>query len=116
LEGAVDTATFLVFVRDLLIPTLRPGDIVLLDNLSCHKTDAVRLAIEAVGARLLFLPPYSPDFSPIEQAFSKLKTHWRRARAQSFSDLLAALRHALDSISVTDALGFFCTAGFLNIS
>ena len=115
LEGAVNTAAFLVFVRDLLVPTLRPGDIVLMDNLSCHKTDAVRLAIEAVGAHVLFLPPYSPDFSPIEQAFSKLKAGLRRLRPQSLSDLLTALGHALDSISVNDALGFFCSAGFLNI-
>ena len=116
LEGAVNTAAFLVFVRDLRVPTLRPGDIVLMDNLSCHKTDAVRLAIEAVGAHVLFLPPYSPDFSPIEQAFSKLKAGLRRLRPQSLSDLLTALGHALDSISVNDALGFFCSAGFLNIA
>jgi transposase len=116
LEGAVNTTAFLVFIRDLLVPTLRSGDIVLMDNLSCHKTDAVRLAIEAVGAQVLFLPPYSPDFSPIEQAFSKLKAALRRLRPQSFLDLLSALRQALDSISVKDALGFFCSAGFLNIT
>lgn len=116
LEGAVNTAAFLVFIRDLLVPTLRSGDIVLMDNLSCHKTDAVRLAIEAVGARVLFLPPYSPDFSPIEQAFSKLKAGLRRLRPQSLPQLLTALLQALDSISVNDALGFFCTAGFLNIT
>lgn len=114
-EGAVNTAVFLVFVRDLLVPTLRAGDIVLMDNLSCHKTDAVRLAIEAVGACVLFLPPYSPDFSPIEQAFSKLKAGLRRLRPQSLPDLLIALHQTLDSISVNDALGFFCNAGFLNI-
>lgn len=116
LEGAVNTAAFLTFIRDLLVPTLRPGDIVVLDNLSPHKAVAVRQVVAAVGARLLFLPPYSPDFSPIEQAFSKLKALLRRARPQSLPDLLIALRHALDSISVTDTLGFFCAADFFNIS
>lgn len=115
LEGAVNTSVFLTFIRELLVPTLRPGDIVLLDNLSIHKADAVQQAIEAVGARLLFLPPYSPDFSPIEMVFSKLKALLRRARPQSLADLLTALKHALDAISVTDALGFFCAAGYLNI-
>lgn len=116
LEGAVNTAACLVFIRDLLVPTLRSGDIVLMDNLSCHKTDAVRLAIESVGARVLFLPPYSPDFSPMEQAFSKLKAGLRRLRPQTLPDLLTALAHTLDSITVSDALGFFCCAGFLNIT
>jgi transposase len=115
IEGAVNAATFLVFIRELLVPTLRAGDIVLMDNLSCHKTDAVRLAIEAVGAQVLFLPPYSPDFSPIEQAFSKLKAGLRSLRPPSLPDLLTALAQTLDSISVNDALGFFCSAGFLNI-
>ncbi len=100
---------------ELLVPTLRPVDIVILDNLSCHKAAAVQQATENVGARLLFLPPYSPDFSSIEMAFSKFKTLLRRARPQSFADLLTALKHALDAISVTDALGFFCAAGYLNI-
>ena len=115
LEGAVNTAVFLAYIRDLLVPTLRPGDIVVLDNLGCHKADAVRLAVETGGACLLFLPAYSPDFSPIEQASGKLKACLRRAHPQSFTNLLNVLHRALDTISVTDALGFFCTASFLNI-
>jgi transposase len=114
LEGAA--TAFLVFIRELPVPTLRTGDIVLMDNLRCHKTDAVHLAIEAVGAQVLFLSPYSPDFSPIAQAFSKLKAGLRRLRPQSFPDLLTALIQSLDSISVNDALGFFCSAGFLHIA
>jgi len=73
LEGAVNTAVFLTYIRDLLVPTLRPGDIVVLDNLGCHKADAVRLALEAVGARLLFLPAYSPDFRPSSRLSANLK-------------------------------------------
>jgi transposase len=115
LEGAVDTAVFATFVRELLVPVLRPGDIVVLDNLSCHKADVIDHAVRAAGARLLFLPAYSPDFSPIEHAFSKLKAFLRRARPQSLHDLFEAIHAALDTISVTDALGFFCAAGFTNI-
>lgn len=115
IEGPVNTAVFTAFVSDVLLPTLKPGDMVVLDNLGCHKADAVRAAIERAGATLLFLPAYSPDFSPIEQAFSKLKAFLRRVRPQSLPDLFTALRHALEAISVNDALGFFCSAGFTNI-
>lgn len=115
IEGAVNTAIFAAFVSDVLVPTLKPGDIVVLGNLSCHKASAVRAAIEGVGASLLFLPAYSPDFSPIEQAFSKLKACLRRVRPLSLPDLLAALEDALDAISVSDALSFFSWAGFINI-
>jgi len=115
IEGSVNSAVFTTYVNDLLAPTLQPGDLVLMDNLSSHKTAAVRQAIEARGARLLFFPAYSPDFSPIEQAFSKIKAILRRIRPQTLSDLYDAIQVAIDQVTSTDALGYFCAAGFLNI-
>jgi len=115
IDGAVNTAAFEAYLQQILVPTLRSGDIVVLDNLRCHKTHIVRLAIENAGARLLFLPPYSPDFSPIEQAFSKLKAFLRRAKAQTLDALLDAIALALDTITSTDALGFFVDCGFTNV-
>lgn len=115
IEGAVTAAVFETYLEHVLAPTLRVGDIVLMDNLSGHKTDTVRHLIEARGASILFVPPYSPDLSPIEKAFSKLKQFLRRARALSFESLLDAIATALDTISATDAIGYFCSCGFLNI-
>jgi len=115
IEGSVNTAIFETYVTQLLVPTLRPGDIVLLDNLSCHKTTAVREAIEAVGATLLFLPAYSPDFSPIEFAFSKVKAWLRKVSAHTLDALIDALAHALNRISARDALAYFIAAGFTEI-
>ena len=92
-DGPMDTATFRAYVEQVLVPTLHPGDVVILDNLVVHKHPAVRQAIEAVGAQLRFLPPYSPDFNPIEMAFAKLKAFLRAARPRTFDqvcDLLAA--------------------------
>ena len=83
IDGPINGETFLAYVRRLLVPTLRPGDTVIMDNLGSHKGAAVREAIEAVGARLLFLPPYSPDFNPIENAFAKLKALLRKAAART---------------------------------
>ena len=115
IEGAVNAAVFEGYVEFVLAPTLHWGDIVLMDNLSSHKTDRVRHLIEARGASILFVPPYSPDLSPIENAFSKLKQALRRAKALTFEDLLTAIATALDTISATDAIGYFCSCGFLNI-
>lgn len=115
IEGAVNTAVFETYVAQVLAPTLQPGDIVILDNLSCHKSKTTQRLIHARGASLLFLPPYSPDFSPIENAFAKLKAFLRRQRAQTLDALMDAFRRALDTISPLDALGFFIHAGFLNI-
>ena len=83
-DGPIDTATFLAYVEQVLVPTLRPGDVVVLDNLAVHKQPAVRTAIERVGAQLRFLPPYSPDFNPIELAFAKLNALLRAARPRTF--------------------------------
>jgi transposase len=114
-EGAVDTPTFEAYVRHVLLPTLHPGDIVVLDNLAVHKSAAVHALLHAHGVRLLFLPPYSPDLSPIENAFAKLKQALRRLRAQTFDTLLPAIHHALDTISPCDAIGYFAHAGFLEL-
>jgi transposase len=115
IEGAVNTAVFEVYVREVLCPALRPGDVVVLDNLSCHKTPTVAALIEARGASLLWLPKYSPDFSPIEKAFSKLKQFLKRAAALTIDSLIDAIAHGLSLISPSDALGWFCSCGFLNI-
>jgi transposase len=114
IEGAVNTAVFETYTQRILAPILRPGDIVVMDNLSCHKGLKVRQLIEACGASILFLPAYSPDLSPIEQAFSKLKQHLRRVKALTFDALLHAIVSALLTISPLDSLGFFLDSGFLN--
>jgi len=111
-EGAVNTAIFTAFIRDSLVPTLQPGDIVVMDNLSCHKAAAVQTALDAAGAHLLFLPAYSPDFSPIENAFSKVKAFLARLRPQTPDALYDALHQAFDAISAHDAHAFFHHAGF----
>ena len=84
LDGAMNAAAFLAYVEQVLVPTLKPGDIVVMDNLPAHKPAAVRQAIEAAGAELRFLPPYSPDFNPIEMAFAKLKALLKKTAARTF--------------------------------
>lgn len=93
-EGATNGRRFLDYVTDTLVPTLRPGDTVILDNLQAHKVAGVREAIAAAGARVVYLPPYSPEFNPIEQAFAKLKTLLRTAAARMVKALHAAIRRA----------------------
>ena len=112
LEGAVDQTAFLAYLRDFLLPTLRPGQLIIMDNLSVHKGTSVQLLIEAHGCHILFLPPYSPDFSPIEQAFAKIKTFLRRHKALSLDTLHDAIAAALETISVSDALAWFRHCGF----
>jgi len=112
LDGAVNTASFVAYVEQVLGPTLVPGDVVVLDNLRVHKAPGVAEAIAACGARLLFLPPYSPDFTPVELAFSKLKTGLRTAQARTRDALAEALRTALDWISETDAKNWFDHCGY----
>jgi len=112
LDGAVDGAAFVAYLRACLAPTLRPGQVVVLDNLSAHKGDAARALIEARGCRLLFLPAYSPDFNPIELAFAKLKEALRRAGARTKEALRDALASALDAITAQDARGWFAACGF----
>jgi transposase len=111
-EGATDRLVCAAFVEQFLAPSLRPGQVVVLDNLSAHKGERVRQLIEAAGCRLLFLPAYSPDFNPIELAFAKLKTHLRGVAARTFEVLVAAIGAALDAITAADARGFFAHCGF----
>jgi transposase len=94
-DGPIDTATFRAYVEQVLAPTLRPGDVVVLDNLAAHKQPEVRAAIEQAGALLRFLPPYSPDFNPIEQAFAKLKAFLRAFRPRTFEHVCELMAAAL---------------------
>ncbi len=114
-EGAVTTAVMEAYLQQVLLPTLRTGDIVMLDNLSVHHAACVTRLLTEHGCRLLFLPAYSPDFSPIENAFAKIKTILRRLRAQTVDALLDAIGQALDAITPWDAIGYFTNAGFLNL-
>jgi len=111
-DGAMTTARFEGYVRHVLAPTLRPGQVVVADNLKAHHSPAVRAAIEARGARFLPLPAYSPDFNPIEEAFSKLKQALRRAQARTDDDLRAAAWAAFATITPTDAAGWFTHCGY----
>jgi transposase len=112
IEGAMDTLAFERYVNEVLGPTLRPGQLVILDNLSVHTAASIREAIEARDCELLFLPPYSPDFTPIEQAFSKIKTLIRGVGARTREALLDALGHAVATITTEDAVGWFAHAGY----
>jgi transposase len=112
LEGAADQAAFEAFVAQHLVPSLRPGQTVILDNLSVHKSARARDLIAGAGCALRFLPTYSPDFNPIEHAFAKIKHHLRRAEARSFAALRAAAGPALDAVTPADARAFFADCGF----
>jgi transposase len=113
LEGAVTTAAFEAYIEHILAPTLRPGQIVVMDNLRQHHSERTRRVIEARGAHLWFLPSYSPDLTPIEEAFAKVKTLLRRAAARTHEALAAALWAALDAITPADAHGWFTHCGYL---
>jgi transposase len=111
-DGPIDTATFLAYVEQVLVPTLRPGDVVVLDNLAVHKQPAVRTTIERVGAHLRFLPPYSPDFNPIELAFAKLKAFLRAARPRTFDHVCTLIAAALGLFTVTECRNFVRHCGY----
>lgn len=111
-EGAMTMVTFETYIEDVLAPTLRRGDIVLLDNLSAHRSDHVRTALHARGVQLIFLPPYSPDLNPIEKCWAKVKAALRAAKARTWDDLLVAVREALLSVSQSDALAWFAHCGY----
>ena len=112
LDGALNTASFVAYVEQVLGPTLAPGDVLVLDNLRVHKAPGVAEAVAAFGARLLFLPPYSPNFTPVELAFGKLKTALRTAQARTRDALAEALRTALDWINKTDAQNWSDHCGY----
>lgn len=112
IDGAVDGIVFKVYVEQVLCPTLSEGDVVVMDNLSAHKVSGVRELIESRGAKLVFLPPYSPDMNPIEKCWSKIKTYLRAAKARSRETLEKALAEALRLITKEDAAGWFASCGY----
>ena len=112
LDGPMDGAAFKAYVEQVLAPELTPGDIVIMDNLPAHKVAGVRQAIEAAGATLLYLPPYSPDFNPIEMAFSKLKALLRKAAARTKDELWDAVANAIDTFTPSECENYFAAAGY----
>ena len=112
IDGAMDGETFALYAEHFLAPTLSEGDIVLLDNLPAHKVAGARAAIEAAGATMLFLPPYSPDFNPIEQAFAKIKAILRKAAARSVEALDAAIADALKAFRQDECAKYFANSGY----
>jgi len=113
LDGAANGELFELYIERFLAPSLKPGQIVIMDNLSIHKRQKVRELIEARGCEVLFLPPYSPDFSPIEEAFSKIKAVLRKIGARTRDALQEALEYALTTVSASDAAGWFRHCGYL---
>ena len=111
-DGATDTELFVTFVREALLPTLVPGQVVVMDNLPAHKSPQVDRLIESAGCRVLRLPPYSPDFNPIEQAISKVKSVLRKLAHRSVDGLFEGIAQALGSISPTDALHYIAHGGY----
>jgi transposase len=111
-EGATTAAVFEAYVEQVLAPSLRAGQVVVMDNLGAHRPKKVRELIEGRGSELLYLPSYSPDYNPIEEAFAKIKQHLRRAAARSKGALLEAIGAALSAVSAADAQSFFEHAGY----
>ena len=112
LDGPINREAFHAYVNQVLVPELAPGDIVVMDNLGSHKGPAVRDAIEAVGATLLYLPPYSPDFNPIENAFAKLKALLRKAAERTVDDLWDAIADLIDLFTPQECANYFKAAGY----
>ena len=112
LDGPMNGAAFQAYLEQVLVPTLFPSDVVVMDNLPAHKGSAVRTAIEGAGARLLYLPPYSPDFNPIENAFSKLKAALRKAAARTIPQLWDVIGRALPTYTPAECANYFTAAGY----
>jgi transposase len=115
LDGPINGRRFLTYVEEFLVPTLKPGDIVIIDNLGSHKGKAVRQAIRKAGAKLLFLPKYSPDLNPIEQVFAKLKTLLRKADARTLEAICAAIGETLGRFAPQECANYFKNAGYASI-
>ena len=111
-SGATDSEVFRTYVNEVLVPQLSAGDVVILDNLQAHKAAGIQEAIETAGAQLLYLPPYSPDFNPIENMWSKVKGHLRSAAARTFETLQQAVWSALNRVTPNDCAGFFRHCGY----
>lgn len=114
LDGTMNGARFRAYVEQVLVPVLRPGDTIIIDNLPAHKVNGVRQSLAAVGVGLLYLLPYSPDFNPIEQAFAKLKALLRTAAARTVPDLKAAIRQALTRFTPAECRNYITAAGYEN--
>jgi transposase len=112
LSGPINRAAFETYVEKVLVPELHPGDIVIMDNLSSHKGPRVRAMIEAAGAELLFLPPYSPNFNPIENAFAKLKAMLRKAAERTVAGLWNAIGQIIDTFTPAECANYFAAAGY----
>ncbi len=112
LDGPLNGVAFLAYVEQVLVPTLNPGDLVIMDNLPAHKVAGVKEAIEAAGATRVFLPPYSPDFNPIEQAFAKFKALLRKAAARTVDDLWAVIAEAIELFPPQECANFFANSGY----
>jgi len=112
LDGPMHGAAFKAWIEQMLAPTLKPGDIVIMDNLPAHRVAGIREAIVAKRANLLYLPPYSPDFNPIEMVFSKLKAHLRKAATRTVEDLWRAIAAALDTLTPQECANCFSAAGY----
>jgi transposase len=112
LDGPINGVAFQAYVDQILVPELKPGDIVIMDNLGSHKGARVRAAIEAAGAKLLYLPPYSPEFNPIENAFAKLKAMLRKAAARTVESLWNTIGRIIDTFTPTECANYFAAAGY----
>lgn len=112
LDGPMNADAFLAYIEQVLVPTLAPGDIVIMDNLPAHRSATVRDAIEAAGAELRYLPPYSPDFNPIENAFAKLKSILRKAAARTIDDLWDVIGSSLPTFTMQECANYFTAAGY----
>lgn len=112
IDGATDTEVFHAYVEQILVPTLRRGDIVILDNLAAHKNDRTEALMKAAGAEVRFLPPYSPDLNPIEKMWSKVKQLLRSAEARTLPELQAAVAAALEKVTAQDARGWWVSCGY----
>lgn len=112
LDGAINRTAFETYVNKVLIPELSPGDVVIMDNLSSHKGPQVRSMIKAAGANLLYLPPYSPDLNPIENAFAKLKALLRKAATRTVSDLWSTIGQIIDTFKPPECVNYFAAAGY----
>jgi len=114
-DGPINGESFLAYVRQVLAPTLRPGDVVIIDNLGSNKSKAVRTAIRAAGARLLFLPPYSPDLNPIEQVFAKLKAALRKAQERTATQVITRIGALLPTFPPDECANYFTNSGYASM-
>jgi len=114
IKGAMDGPAFAAYVKEVLVPELTPGTVVILDNLATHRNVKAAQAIRQAGCWFLYMPPYSPDLNPIEQAFSKLKSHLRKVGARSFTDLFNALRDICQMFSPKECWNYFKAAGYVS--